>query len=125
MRRTIVPSENPASTSSIIESFVSAGVFSNFSGAPASEGGRIIRTVAVPVVTVSPDWEAVPPRVRTLLWPLPLEPKMFASRLLIVFCFVAIRPEEWIVIPRLVVNVRALLTRQHRDDDLFADSMAL
>src|SRR5215208_6145942 len=79
IRRIIVPSEKPASTSSQIESFVKLFVFSSFVGAPpASVGGRRIRTVAEPVVTVSPDDEPLP--LRVLVEPLlpPLEPKISA-----------------------------------------------
>ena len=55
MRRMMVPSENPASTSSMIESLVRLLVFSSFAddGAPpGSAGGLRILTVALPVVTV-------------------------------------------------------------------------
>jgi hypothetical protein len=46
----IVPSEKPASTNSTIESFVRLFVFSSFAGEPfpASLGGLIRRTVALP-----------------------------------------------------------------------------
>src|SRR5438477_9689440 len=50
IRRMIVPSENPASTNSITPLLFKEGVFSSFVGAPpASVGGRMMRTVALPV----------------------------------------------------------------------------
>src|SRR5687768_7643045 len=76
IRLTIVPSENPASISSTMESLVSVATFSSFTGAPASLGGRIIRTVALPVVNVSPDDEVFPPRLLVPPRLPPLEPKM-------------------------------------------------
>jgi len=36
----------------------------------------MIRTVALPVVSVAPEPDELPPRLRVLLCPLPLEPKM-------------------------------------------------
>ncbi len=78
MRRMIVPSEKPASTSSMIEAFVRLGVFSSFVGAFASVGGRRIRTVALPVVIVSLEIEPFPPRLRVSPLMPPLEPKISA-----------------------------------------------
>ena len=36
----------------------------------------MMRTVALPVVSMSPDCEDLPPRLRVLLCPLPLDPKI-------------------------------------------------
>src|SRR4030095_8820691 len=73
IRRIIVPSEKPASTSSTTVSLVNEGVFSSLGGAPASEGGLSILTVALPVVTVSPEFSPLAPRCLNV----PLDPPLF------------------------------------------------
>ena len=77
MRFMIVPSEKPASTSLTIASLSSVGVFSSSTEPPpASVGGRIIRTVALPVVSVSPSLEPFMPRPRVCAFDDPFEPKI-------------------------------------------------
>src|SRR5207237_10354834 len=73
-------SENPASTNSTIESLVRLLVFSSFAVVPpASDGGLIIRTVALPVNVLSPEAEPLPVRLRLLCLAPVLEPKMFVD----------------------------------------------
>src|SRR5215813_9615873 len=77
MRLIMVPSEKPASTSWITESFVSVGVFSSFTGAdPSSTGGRMMRTVAEPVVCDSPVLAPFMPRPFIRLLDDPPEPNI-------------------------------------------------